>query len=62
MLLLTCCSNREELIGEVEVGGNLGSSDHEMVEFRILTKKEERIVAKYGAWTSEKQTLTPFRN
>uniref|UniRef100_A0A8C8RGD0 Maestro heat like repeat family member 6 n=1 Tax=Pelusios castaneus TaxID=367368 RepID=A0A8C8RGD0_9SAUR len=32
-LLLT---NREELIGEVEVNGNLGSSDHEMVEFRIL--------------------------
>ncbi|KAG6926229.1 hypothetical protein G0U57_012464, partial [Chelydra serpentina] len=34
-LLLT---NREELVGEVEVGGNLGSSDHEMVAFRILTK------------------------
>uniref|UniRef100_K7F0X2 Endonuclease/exonuclease/phosphatase domain-containing protein n=1 Tax=Pelodiscus sinensis TaxID=13735 RepID=K7F0X2_PELSI len=34
-LLLT---NREELIGEVEVGDNLGRSDHEMVDFRILTK------------------------
>uniref|UniRef100_K7F1Q8 Reverse transcriptase domain-containing protein n=1 Tax=Pelodiscus sinensis TaxID=13735 RepID=K7F1Q8_PELSI len=34
-LLLT---NREELIGDVEVGDNLGSSDHEMVDFRILTK------------------------
>ncbi|CAM5117140.1 unnamed protein product [Natator depressus] len=34
-LLLT---NREELVGEAEVDGNLGGSDHEMVEFRILTQ------------------------
>ncbi|CAM4545620.1 unnamed protein product [Lepidochelys olivacea] len=34
-LLLT---NREELIGEAKVDGNLGGSNHEMVEFRILTQ------------------------
>ncbi|CAM4569974.1 unnamed protein product [Lepidochelys olivacea] len=34
-LLLT---NREELVGEAKVDGNLGGSDHEMVEFKILTQ------------------------
>ncbi|CAM5130792.1 unnamed protein product [Natator depressus] len=34
-LLLT---NREELVGKAKVDGNLGGSDHEMVEFRILTQ------------------------
>ncbi|XP_073186763.1 uncharacterized protein [Lepidochelys kempii] len=34
-LLLT---NQEELVGEAKVDGILGGSDHEMVEFRILTQ------------------------
>ncbi|CAM4677035.1 unnamed protein product [Caretta caretta] len=34
-LLLT---NREELVGEAKVDGNRGGSDHELVEFRILTQ------------------------
>ncbi|KAM7160392.1 uncharacterized protein RBU57_010555 [Macrochelys suwanniensis] len=34
-LLLT---NREELVGEAKVDGNIGGSDHEMVEFRIRTQ------------------------
>ncbi|CAM2111629.1 unnamed protein product [Caretta caretta] len=34
-LLLT---NREELVGEAKLDGNLGGSDHELVEFRILTQ------------------------
>ncbi|KAG6928006.1 hypothetical protein G0U57_008907, partial [Chelydra serpentina] len=34
-LLLT---NREEIVEEAIVDGNLGGSDHEMVEFRILTQ------------------------
>ncbi|CAM5089359.1 unnamed protein product [Eretmochelys imbricata] len=34
-LLLT---NRVELVGEAKVDGNLGGSDHELVEFRILTQ------------------------
>ncbi|CAM5172065.1 unnamed protein product [Eretmochelys imbricata] len=34
-LLLT---NREELVGEAKVDANLGGSDHELVEFRILTQ------------------------
>ena len=28
--------NREELVGEVKVGGRLGCSDHKMIEFSIL--------------------------
>ncbi|CAM4574228.1 unnamed protein product [Lepidochelys olivacea] len=34
-LLLT---NREDLVGEAKVDGNLGCSDHELVEFKILTQ------------------------
>ncbi|CAM4695697.1 unnamed protein product [Lepidochelys kempii] len=34
-LLLT---NQVELVGEAKVDGNLGGSDHELVEFRILTQ------------------------
>ncbi|XP_050786243.1 uncharacterized protein LOC127037978 isoform X1 [Gopherus flavomarginatus] len=34
-LLLT---NKGEFVGEVEAGGSLGGSDHEIVELRILTK------------------------
>ncbi|CAM4601352.1 unnamed protein product [Lepidochelys olivacea] len=37
-LLLT---NRVELVGEAKVDGNLGSSDHELVEFRILTQERK---------------------
>ena len=29
-------TNKEGLVGHVKVGGSLGCSDHEMVEFRIL--------------------------
>jgi len=29
-------TNREGLVGDVEVGGCLGQSDHNMVEFSIL--------------------------
>ena len=29
-------TNREGLVGDVEVGGCLGQSDHKMVEFSIL--------------------------
>ena len=32
--------NREELVGEVKVGGHLGCSDHEMIEFSILRETE----------------------
>lgn len=30
------CFNKK-LVGNIEVGGKLGRSDHEMVDFRILT-------------------------
>ncbi|PKU47773.1 nipped-b-like protein [Limosa lapponica baueri] len=36
--------NREELVGEVEVGGRLGHSDHEMIEFSILGETRRKAV------------------
>jgi len=35
-LLNRILTNKEGLVGDVKVGGRLGCSDHEMVEFRIL--------------------------
>ena len=40
-------TNEERLIGDVKVGGGLGCSDHDMVEFRILqggSRAKSRIV------------------
>ncbi|PKU39519.1 rna-directed dna polymerase from mobile element jockey-like [Limosa lapponica baueri] len=34
---------REELVGEVKIGGHLGHSDHEMIEFLILGKTRGRV-------------------
>ena len=34
--LILLFTNREGLVGDVEVGGCLGQSDHNMVEFLIL--------------------------
>ncbi|GAB0209097.1 hypothetical protein GRJ2_003375400 [Grus japonensis] len=36
VLLDLVLTNKEGLVGDVKVGGSLGCSDHEMVEFRIL--------------------------
>ncbi|PKU42878.1 adaptin ear-binding coat-associated protein 1 [Limosa lapponica baueri] len=35
--------NRKELVGEVKVGGHLGHSDHEMIEFSILGETRRRV-------------------
>jgi len=35
-MLYLVLTNKEELVGNVEVRGSLGCSDHEMVEFKIL--------------------------
>ena len=35
--------NREELVGEVKVGGRLGCSDREMTEFPILGKTKRGV-------------------
>jgi len=35
-LLDLVLTNKEGLVEDVKVGGSLGSSDHEMVNFRIL--------------------------
>ncbi|GAB0207304.1 hypothetical protein GRJ2_003196000 [Grus japonensis] len=36
-------TNKEGLVGDVKVGGSLGCSDHEMVEFRILRGRSRAI-------------------
>jgi len=36
LLLDLILTNKEGLVEDVKVGGSLGCSDHEMVEFRIL--------------------------
>ena len=36
VLLDLVLTNKEGLVGDVKVGGSLGCSDDEMVEFRIL--------------------------
>ncbi|PKU38713.1 hypothetical protein llap_10978 [Limosa lapponica baueri] len=35
--------NRDEPVGEVKVGGRLGQSDHEMIEFSILGETRRRV-------------------
>ena len=35
--------NREELVGEIKVGGCLGCNDHEMFEFSILAETKRGV-------------------
>ena len=49
-------TNRDGLVGDVEVGGCLGQSDHDMVEFSILGGAR-RGNSKLLPWTSRRQTL-----
>ena len=48
-------TNRESLVGDVEVGGCLGQSDHEMVEFSILggarRGNSKTVTLHFGGWT-----------
>ena len=47
-LLNLILTNKEELVGDVEAGGGLGCSGHEMMEFRILraeNRAKSRITA-----------------
>ncbi|GAB0209149.1 rapamycin-insensitive companion of mTOR-like [Grus japonensis] len=43
VLLDLVLTNKEGLVGDVKVGGSLGCSDHEMVEFRILRGRSRAI-------------------
>ena len=43
MLLDLILTNRDGLVKEVKVGGSLGCSDHEMVEFKILSGRSKAI-------------------
>ncbi|GAB0182058.1 hypothetical protein GRJ2_000671100 [Grus japonensis] len=45
MLLDPVLTNKEGLVGDVKVGGNLGCSDHEMLEFRILLSSKLKMGA-----------------
>ena len=49
--------NREELVVEIKVGGRLGCSDHEMIEFSILGETK-RGVSKTATLHFRGQTLT----
>ncbi|GAB0209947.1 hypothetical protein GRJ2_003460400 [Grus japonensis] len=44
VLLDLVLTNKEGLVGDVKVGGSLGCSDHEMVEFRILRGRSRTII------------------
>ena len=43
VLLDLVLTNKEGLVEDVKVGGSLGCSDHEMVEFRILHGRSRAI-------------------
>lgn len=46
-------ANKEELVGDVKVGGSLGCSDHEVVEFKILRvgkKIKSSIITLESGW------------
>ena len=49
-------TNREGLVGDVVVGGCLGHSDHEMIEFSVHGEAK-RGPAKPPPWTFGTQTL-----
>ena len=49
-------TNREGLVGDVEVGSCLGQSDHNMVEYSILDGAR-RGNSKTATWNSGEQTL-----
>lgn len=54
LLDLTSFTDKEELIGKSKVGGSLGCTDHEMVQFRILkegSRAKSRIL-----WSSGEET------
>ena len=48
--------NREGLVDDVAVGGQLGPSDHEIIEFSILRQGEG--AAELTSWTSKRLTLS----
>ena len=47
--------NREGLVGDVMVGGRLGHSDHEMIEFSILGEVRRGLIraASLGFWRAD---------
>ena len=49
-------TNREGLVGDVEVKSCLGHSDHKMVQFSVLSEVRRR-QAKLLPWTSRGQNL-----
>ena len=52
-------ANRDGLVGDVVVGGCLGHSDHEIIEFSIFGETRRNINKTFN-WTSRGQTLAYF--
>jgi len=53
--------NKEGLVGNVKLKGNLGCSDHEMVEFKIL-RAARRVYSKLTALGFRRADFGIFRN
>ena len=53
--------NREGLVGDVKVGGRLGHSDHEMLDFSILVEPQ-RGVSRTATMDLQKADFNLFRN
>ena len=60
-LLDLVLTNKEGLVEDVKVGGRLGCSDHEMVEFMIL-RGGSRAISRIKTLTSGGLTLTSSRS
>jgi len=53
--------NKEGLVEDVKVGGRLGCSDHEMVEFRIL-RGGSRVISRIKTLDSGEITVASSRS
>lgn len=53
-------TNKEGLVGNVKLKGRLASSNHEMVEFKIL-RAVRRAHSKLVTWTPGEQSLASSR-
>lgn len=50
--------NREGLVRDVVIGGCLGHSDHEMIEFKIFRAMGKKRTAELLPWISREQNLS----
>ncbi|XP_008941201.1 PREDICTED: probable leucine carboxyl methyltransferase 1, partial [Merops nubicus] len=55
-------TNREGLVGDVKLMGNLGCSDHEVVEFKILRSSKKGALLKLETLDFRRAVFALFRN